>query len=539
MSYNALNRTHHGVKALAVFVLIAGSLLWLTGTFSGGKATASATRQAAAPDDAPGDACCPADKPAERQDVEASLDPAQIEKARCEHGIAQVACDECRYELGVVKLDPSVSRSLIRTVKAEQAQAVRRLQLTGEVQFDQARRVEILPICPGKVVAVHARLGQHVAEGEVLAIIRSSEFGEAKAAYLEALATAEVAAREKQRQAAVSTALEHMLAALDAAPTAEAPGGAPLGEWRSRLVGAIVRRQNARSVVERRKPLVAQGITSQADYEAAQRELQTAEADYAALVEEVQLNLNVDRLKAENAARLAEAKLAAAEQRLHLFGLDDTAITAIPGRRQDCTFAELEVRAPRAGTITAQDIAEGRLVDATRSLFTVADLSNLWVWCDLYERDLAGLHDCLARGQAPRVAVKVQAFDEAFPGVIDLVGSTVDETTRTIKVRVQLPNPAGRLKPGMFASIEVDLPAGGMVFLVPRSAVLSDEGQSFAFQHWKDDLWLRRNVQVGKAQADKVEVLAGLDPDATVVSNGAFLLKSDVLKAKMGAGCAD
>ena len=556
MSDKTFNGTRHAVKAVAVFAAITLTLLWMTGTFSTRSAEAADAKVEAAGHEGAAaagshgeaaqtaghaeekasqtqDACCPKEAPT-------NLGLKEIEQKKCEHDIRQLDCDECRYELGVVKVEPSVTKSLTRTAKVEQAPAVTKLQLTGEVQFDQAGVVDVLPIAPGKVLAVRARLGQQVQAGDVLAVIRSSEFGEAKAAHLEALATAEIATREQQRQAVVSAALERLLAVLAENPALpRGPGKEPLGEWRSKLVGAAARLQQARTVAEREKALVEKQASSQAEYETAQRELQTAQADYAAMVEEVQLNLNLDRLKAQNAARQADARLSAAEQRLHLFGLDDEAIQAVSQRKENGRFADMEIRAPRAGTITAQNITEGAKVETTQNLYTIADLSNLWVWCNLYERDLGALHEYMATGGTPRALVRVRAFDEAFAGVVDLVGSTVDETTRTIKVRVRVKNEGGRLKPGMFAGVDVELPRDGTVSLVPRSAVLSDEGQTFAFQHWKDDLWLRRNVVLGKVQDDKVEVLAGLDADATVVTSGAFLLKSDVLRAKMGAGCAD
>ena len=548
---NTLKGTKHAVTALAVFATITLVLLWLTGTFSGERAEAAGTKvEAAGPDEhgkekAAGEehgneAGAHGEHGHAEGAAQANLDPKEIEAKKCEHDIRQIDCDECRYELGVVKLQPSVSQSLTKTAKVEQAETVTKLQLTGEVQVDQTSIVDVLPVAPAKVVAVRARLGQKVVSGDVLAVLRSSEFGEAKATYLEALAAAEIANREKERQAAISAALEKLLAALEKNPAVPpASRNEPLGEWRAKLVGVAARLQQARTVAEREKALVDKKASSQAEYETAQREFQTAQADFTAMAEEIHLNLNLDRLKAQNAARLADAKLNAADQRLHLFGLDDAAIQAVSKMDDNGRFAELEIRAPRAGTITALTVTEGKSVETTQSLFTIADLSNLWVWCDLYERNLGTLHASVAQGQTPRAAVRVPAFEQTFGGVVDLVGSNVDEATRTIKVRVQLKNAAGMLKPGMFASVEIDLPAGGTVSLVPRSAVLTDEGQCFAFQHWKDDLWLRRNVQVGKVQGDKVEVLAGLDPDATVVASGAFLLKSDVLKAKMGAGCAD
>ena len=157
----------------------------------------------------------------------------------------------------------------------------------------------------------------------------------------------------------------------------------------------------------------------------------------------------------------------------------------------------------------------------------------------VYEKDLAALHEKLTKDKSAKAIVTVPAFPNApFVGAVDLVGSALDEHTRTIKVRVQLENSQGKLKPGMFATVDIELPTGQQAVLVPRNAVLSDEGKFFAFEHWKDDLWLKRDVTVGRTQGDLVEV-SGIEPGVSVVSAGAFLFKSDVLRAKMGAGCAD
>jgi cobalt-zinc-cadmium efflux system membrane fusion protein len=475
------------------------------------------------------------DRGAEARD---NLDPGEIEKRVCEHKVRTIDCDECRYELGVVKVDPSVTGALTKTTAVQEGASARTLRLTGEVQYDQTTVVDVLPAAGGRVVSVKARLGRPVRKGDVLAVVHSGDFGEAKAAYLEAFASAEVAAQEKQRQLAVSASLERLLAA-SSDEHADGLPGEVLGEWKSRLANAVARLKQAKVVLEREKSLVAKQASSRAELETAEREMQTAQADYTALLEEIQLNITLDRLRAESASRLADAKLIAAEQRLHLFGLDDEAIKAIPQIKDNGAFAQLEVKAPRSGVITVQNVTEGRFVENSQALYTIADTSNVWVWCDLYERDLGPLHDRLARGDKLPANVKVTAFADIFPGAVDLLDSAINETTRTVKVRVQAANEHGRLRPGMFAAVEIPLTDGTRVALVPRQAVLSDEGRTFAFVHWKDDLWLRRDVIIGRPQDEMVEVLSGLSAGDQVVASGGFLFKSDILRAKMGAGCAD
>ena len=129
--------------------------------------------------------------------------------------------------------------------------------------------------------------------------------------------------------------------------------------------------------------------------------------------------------------------------------------------------------------------------------------------------------------------------DRVFRGTLDLLGSEMDERTRTVKARVRAADEEGRLRPAMFADVEIRVPVARKHTVVPREAALSDEGRHFVFQHWKDDLWVRRDVRVGREIGPYVEILGGVSHGAKIVTAGAFMLKSDVLRAKMGAGCAD
>jgi cobalt-zinc-cadmium efflux system membrane fusion protein len=91
----------------------------------------------------------------------------------------------------------------------------------------------------------------------------------------------------------------------------------------------------------------------------------------------------------------------------------------------------------------------------------------------------------------------------------------------------------------MFAAVQLYLPGDEEALAVPRAAVLSDEGRSFVFVHHHGEFFIRRPVEPGRATVDWIELKKGLDGGETVATSGAFLLKSDVLRSKMGAGCAD
>ncbi|MDP2359565.1 MAG: efflux RND transporter periplasmic adaptor subunit [bacterium] len=229
-------------------------------------------------------------------------------------------------------------------------------------------------------------------------------------------------------------------------------------------------------------------------------------------------------------------RVATARQRLAMMGQDTTG-ERLPSAEEP--RGRLVVKAAGDGAIIALHAAPGESVQPGDVLVTLADNSSLWVWCDLHERDLAALHG-LVPGAGWRAVVTVKAWPgEEFTGVVDLVSPVMDAATRTVKVRVAVRNPAGRLLAGMFARVGILLPGGEMVAAVPRAAVCEDEGRAFIFVPHHEDYFVRRPITTGRAWGDWVELLQAPDGVSTVVTEGVFLLKSDVLRSKMGAGCAD
>ncbi len=197
------------------------------------------------------------------------------------------------------------------------------------------------------------------------------------------------------------------------------------------------------------------------------------------------------------------------------------------------------LRSPMDGLVLTLHAVPGETARTEEALATIGDNSTVWVWADLYERDIRSV----VRGQASgrlEAAVSVKAYpDEVFTGAVDLVTQAMDESSRTVKVRVEVRNRAGHLLSGMFATVRLYLPGTDEALAIPGSAVLEDEGRSFVFVRHEGDDYVRRPVTVGRTWAGWAEVTSGLRPDQVVVAEGAFLMKSDVLRSKMGAGCAD
>jgi len=226
----------------------------------------------------------------------------------------------------------------------------------------------------------------------------------------------------------------------------------------------------------------------------------------------------------------AGVRLETARIRLASLGLDEQ---DPPGR--------LLLRAPAAGTVLALHAVAGESAHPEESLATVGDNRVLWVWCDLYERDIpALLGPGGATGRVARVSVKAWP-GQSFPGRVEFVSPAMDEGSRTAKVRVAVENPDRRLLAGMFAQVQVFLPGGESVPALPAAAICEDEGRSFVFVPHGDDYYVRRPVTPGRRWGDWVDWVEVVEPVGlgTVVAEGVFLMKSDVLRSKMGAGCAD
>jgi RND family efflux transporter MFP subunit len=197
------------------------------------------------------------------------------------------------------------------------------------------------------------------------------------------------------------------------------------------------------------------------------------------------------------------------------------------------------LRAPADGVILGMHAVAGEVARSDEPLLTIGDNSTLWVWADLYERHYARVSAAQAAGPL-NAAVSVKAFpDQTFPGQVDLISPSMSESSRTIKVRVAVPNPDRKLLAGMFADVDIFLPGNAQALSLPRAAILEDEGRSIVFVHQEGDYFIRRPVVPGTEFAGWVEIKSGLKGEEVVVSDGAFLLKSDVLRSKMGAGCAD
>ncbi|MCZ6805851.1 MAG: efflux RND transporter periplasmic adaptor subunit [Deltaproteobacteria bacterium] len=225
-------------------------------------------------------------------------------------------------------------------------------------------------------------------------------------------------------------------------------------------------------------------------------------------------------------ADMAQEALAATKERLRLLGVPNSQINGVLRSKQPPTH--VQIRSPFSGTVLERLVDEGQYVSAGTPLYRIADLSRVWVQIDAYETDLPHLRV----GQ--EVVVKVEGLaGEPFIGRTAFIDPVLDERQRTARVRVEVDNARGRLRPGMFAEavIETDAVDGPAPLVIPESAPLFTGRRSVVFVEVPEasrPTYELRVVRLGPRSGPVYPVIAGLNEGERVVVQGAFVLDADL-----------
>lgn len=305
------------------------------------------------------------------------------------------------------------------------------IQVTGTVNPDISRTVPVISIASGRVVAVHARIGDYVKKGQLLMDVQSTDVSGAFGFYLKAV--------NDERLAKVQ--------------------------------------------LDRAKLLNDKGAIPNSQVEIAQ-----------------------------NAEDNAKAALSATEDQLRVLGVD-----------KDHPAATVKVYAPSSGYIIAQNVtadgAAGVTYSGSANAFTIADLSHVWIVCDVYENNLPPVHI----GQ--NAEIRLTAYpDRILTGVISDIGAVLDPQNRAAKVRIQVENPNTLMRVGMFASVTIHGKALQNHAQVPATAVLHLHDRDWVYVPSSDNRFRRVSVKGGDTLPGNMqEILSGINVGQQVVSNALAL----------------
>ncbi|MBL8036899.1 MAG: efflux RND transporter periplasmic adaptor subunit [Nitrospira sp.] len=234
-----------------------------------------------------------------------------------------------------------------------------------------------------------------------------------------------------------------------------------------------------------------------------------------------------DLKQAENELVKARAEFRRAKERLLSLRVAPQELNK-PVDKQQIT-SRFEMKSPLSGSVVERTVTPGQSVtgDPDHVLFTVADLDVLQVVADVYEHDLALVRE----GQS--AAVRVEAYPGVeFPAKVTSVGDVVDPASRTIKVRARVDNQAHKLKPEMFARLQLDVGETGKFLTVPREAVLEVDGKQFVYVVEDEHHYSKREVKVSTISPDHTRVIEGLKQGERIVTKGAVLIKGQEVQGR-------
>ena len=254
----------------------------------------------------------------------------------------------------------------------------------------------------------------------------------------------------------------------------------------------------AQASYDRTKQLYEKTITAGKNLQAAEHDLEVAKASAA------------------GSLASTRAALTAARRRLLILGMSESDVDALANQRD--LAAVFSLKSPIEGTVVERNATIGATVDPDANLFKIIDVSRIWIDANVFEKDIQRVK----LGQDVKVSVQ-SLPGSTLSGKVILVSSVVDPETRSVRVRTEVPNGDGRLKPEMFANVQIITDVNSTALSIPQSALVFDNGQPVVFVV-SGSGYEKRSVVTGLQGNDRVEIREGLKEGDKVVVKGNYLL---------------
>lgn len=350
----------------------------------------------------------------------------------------------------------------------------------GEVVYDQNTVTHLSSRATGIVAYVQKQVGDRVEANEVLALVDSTEVGQAKA----------------------------------------------------ELLQAITQTRLADAVVERLRPLAKDGTVPGRQFREAEANLQNAEARLLGARQALgNLGLHV------NLKKYADLSTEQISEQIQYLGIPEE-LSAEMARLSTANLFAL--RAAQPGIVVQRDVVVGEVVNSGTTLFTLADPTQMWLMLNVRQEDARYLQI----GQPVRFRPSDSITEEAITGRVSWISTAADEQTRTVEVRVVLANPNGMLRANTFGMGQIVLREEANAVVVPSQAIHWDGDCHVVFVRNKDwfqsdaaKFFRVRTVRVGVSEDGKTEIIAGLLPSEVIANKNSSVLAAQLLKSSLGEGC--
>jgi len=351
----------------------------------------------------------------------------------------------------------------------------------GEVVYDETRMAHLSSRVPGSVWRVERKVGERVAKGEVLALVDSGDVGRAKSEFLQSIAHAR---------------LNH-------------------------------------KVIERLRPAAQKGAISERTlmegetaYQEARIRLQSAQQTL------VNLGFTV------RAEQFAGADTDEITRQIQLLGVPPELVSTLD--QTPTTSNLIPVRSPLDGIIIGRNVVEGDVIDPKTTLFSIADIGRLWLTLNVRQEDAK----YLSLGQPVLFHSSDSKDEREIKGSLSWISTAADERTRTVKVRVNLPNAGGRLKANTYGTGRIVLREEPKAIVVPSESVHWDGSCYVVFVRDKNYLkpnapkfFHVRSVRPGVKEGETTEIIVGLLPGEVIAAKNSVVLEAQLLKSNLGEGC--
>lgn len=471
------------------------------------------------------------------------------------------------HEEGKIELTPDqLKLAGVEVGKAEIRNFRSELEVPGTVTSTSKGRAVVTPPVAGRVVSISAQLGDQVRQGQVLAVLESSELALSWSSVADAQRARDAASAElREAQAEAKLANSKIQAARqtlnrqrELAKTGAFSQAAvqqaqnELNDVQSELLSIQKEQAIHAEQLRRMESLFREGLVSRADLETARLELQKDEIE----LDRVKARIEIAKSAYEREKLIAsrglinarEVQTAEAEVRTAVLERDRSMIkvrsaeSALANAGKAIGNAQTTYRvqaggstngagrvnlvAAVSGTVTHMDISRGQAVDRTQTLFEIENLDSVWVTANVPERDAAKV------GKGTLVTISVSGLDREFTGVVQVAAGRVDPKTRAVPVQCLVTDANGALRPQMFAKVRIGFGGSSSSVGVPSEAVVEEAGKSYVFVQ-EGDAFEKHEVQVGEKSGKFVSIKSGLDAGTPIAIKGAFILNSQQKKDEL------
>ena len=400
-----------------------------------------------------------------------------------------------------VKLDPDALNSAgIETEGVTQRPAIAKLYVTGSVELNPEKTEMATPLVGGRIENVYYGVGDYVNQGAVLATVSSPQLAELHGKLNEAKNRLDLAQKNLAR--------------------------VQKSENRVSILQAKARLDEADATLKRTQRLIELGAGAGKDLVAAEATYKTAKADYD-FQSNIALNKELQEARAE--VQTAQVDYTHTQNQLRTLGISEENLKSDDHSR---TASLVSVRAPLSGIVTERKFNAGAGIDAATPLFAISNLSTVYVIANVPEANLSKL---VVGSTAEIKSTSIGSIN----GRISYIDPRLDETTRTGKVRLEVPNPNGKLRAGMFTEVGFSTgtnDAFGQELVVPSDAIQREGDKTIVFVPKKDEpgAFEVREIEIGGEFEGYASVKSGLELGEAVVTKGSFTLKTQMQKGEMG-----